>query len=203
MIRRNGRLSLKKKTVLAIACMAVPAGLILLAAELQHRGFWVDDTKYSGEIRKAAERHGVDPQLVRAVIYQESRFRPDTVGDRGEVGLMQVLPSGAVADWARLHRRKAPSHAALMDVELNLEIGVWYLARALERWSAYRERVPLALIQYNAGEGRAERWKPEKTDGAVIPRIKIGSTRVYVEKIVARYHRYIGKNERCVPHVGR
>ena len=193
MTRRNGRLSSKRKTLLAIVSIAVPVGLILLAGELQRRGFWVDDTKYGREIRKAAARHGVDPQLVRAVIYQESRFRPDAIGDHGEVGLMQILPSGAVADWARLHRRKAPSHAALMDVELNLEIGVWYLARALERWSAYRERIPLALIQYNAGETRAERWKPEKTDGDVVPRIRIGSTRIYVERIVARYHRYIGK----------
>ena len=193
MTRRKDRLSLKRKTVLAIVCMAIPVGLILLAAELQRRGVWVDDTKYSVEIRKAAMRHGVDPQLVRAVICQESRFRPDAVGDRGEVGLMQVLPSGAVADWARFHRRKAPSHAALMDVELNLEIGVWYLARALARWSAYRERIPLALIQYNAGEARAERWKPETPDGDVVSRIKISSTKVYVEKTVARYHRYTGK----------
>lgn len=193
MTRGNGRLSSLKKAVLAIVCMAVPVGLILLAAELQRRGFWVDDTKYAEEIRKTALRHGVDPQLVRAVICQESRFRPDAVGDRGEVGLMQVLPSGAVADWARAHGRKVPSHASLMRVELNLEIGVWYLARALARWSAYRERIPLALIQYNAGEARAVRWKPEKTDGEVVSRITIGSTKTYVEKIVARYHGYIGK----------
>ncbi|MBQ9501638.1 MAG: lytic transglycosylase domain-containing protein [Lentisphaeria bacterium] len=193
MPRRNGRLSLKKKTVLTVVCMAVPVVLILIAAGLQRGVFWVDDTKYGEEIGKAAARHGVDPQLVRAVIYQESRFRPEAVGDHGEVGLMQVLPSGAVADWARLHGRRVPSHASLMRVELNLEIGVWYLARALARWSAYRERIPLALIQYNAGEARAERWKPEKPDGDVVSRIRIGSTKTYVEKIVARYHRYIGK----------
>jgi len=191
--RRNGCLSARKKAVLAIICIAVPVGLILLAAELQRRGVWVDDTKYAEEIRKTALRHGVDPQLVRAVIYQESRFRPDVVGDRGEVGLMQVLPSGAVADWARLHGREVPSHASLMRVDLNLEIGVWYLARALARWSAYRERIPLALVQYNAGESRAARWKPEKTDGDVISRIGISSTKTYVEKIVARYHKYIEK----------
>lgn len=182
-----------RKAVLAALCTAVPLILILLAAELQRRGFWVDDTKFAEEIRDAASRHGVDPQLVRAVIFEESRFRPDAIGSKGEVGLMQIMPSGSVAEWARRNRRKRPTHSALMRVDLNLEIGVWYLARALKRWSAYRECIPLALVQYNAGEARAERWKPERADGEVVPRIGIASTKTYVEKIMARYHRYIGK----------
>ena len=174
-------------------CAAVPLGLVLLAAELQRRGFWVDDTKFADEIRDAASRHGVDPQLVRAVIFEESRFRPDAIGSKGEVGLMQIMPSGSVAEWARRNGRKRPTHSSLMRVDLNLEIGVWYLARALKRWTGYRECVPLALIQYNAGQARAERWKPERSDGEVVPRIAIASTKAYVEKIMARYHRYIGK----------
>lgn len=192
MTRRSGHFSFRK-AVLAAACTAVPLCLVILAAELQRRGFWVDDTRFADEIREAASRHGVDPQLVRAVIFEESRFRPDAIGSKGEVGLMQIMPSGAVAEWSRRNGRKMPTHSALMRVDLNLEIGVWYLARALERWSAYRECIPLALVQYNAGQTRAERWKPERLDGEVVPRIRIASTKTYVEKIMVRYHRYIGK----------
>lgn len=162
-----------------------------VAGTLNSKNSFVDDTLYSKEICEAARRHGVDPLLVRAVVYQESRFKADAVGSDGEVGLMQVLPAGAVADWARWHKRKAPSHADLMDVEVNLEIGVWYLARALKRWQDHKEKIPLALIQYNAGESRAVQWKPQNPTAEVIPGITILSTRRYVTGIMERYSRYL------------
>ena len=56
------------------------------------RDFAVDDTRYADEIRVAANRNGLDPQFVRAVVFQESRFDPFARGSKGEVGLMQVLP---------------------------------------------------------------------------------------------------------------
>ena len=154
-------------------------------------GWFVDDTKYRDEIVAASRRHGVEPELVRSLVFRESRFNPLARGSRGEVGLMQVLPGGAVADWARVKKRPRPSVRELYDVDLNLEIGCWYLARALRRWSAYREGVALALAQYNAGESRAKAWAPEKLDGEVVPRIRIASTKKYVETILKRYRKYL------------
>ena len=153
--------------------------------------WFVDDTRYHDEIVAAARRHGLDPELVRALIFRESRFDPRARGSRGEVGLMQVLPGGAVADWARVNKRPRPSVRELYGVERNLEIGCWYLARALRRWDGYKERTALALAQYNAGESRAKAWAPGKRDGEVVPRIRIVSTRKYVETILKRYRKYL------------
>ena len=53
------------------------------------------------------------------------------------------------------------------------------------------DSIELALIQYNAGEGRAKRWKPDSYKEKVLPRIKLRSTRRYVEQITSRYRNYI------------
>ena len=151
----------------------------------------VDDTRYHSEIAVAARRHGIDPELVRAVIWQESRFDAAAVGGAGEIGLMQILPGGAVAEWARIMRCPAPPERQLFRPEVNLEIGCFYLARALRRWSGYKYGTALALAQYNAGESRAKTWAPETRDGEVVPRIRIASTKKYVETIVKRYRKYL------------
>lgn len=156
------------------------------------RTWVVDDTRFLGEIELAAKRHGLDPSLVRAVVFQESRFDPFAYGVKGEVGLMQVLPEGAVADWARCHRVNPPKASQLTNPVLNLEIGCWYLSQAMRSWSNYRAQTELALAQYNAGKSRVNRWKPPSPDGTVVDRIKIDSTCQYVLSIMARYRRYRG-----------
>ena len=177
--------------------MLLLSGLLMLLAaflvgkELHRRGTFVDDSLYAEEISTAAGRAGVDPQLVRAVIFQESRFRRDAIGRKGEVGLMQVMPGSSVSDWAKAQGRQTPTQAELMQIRLNLEVGTWYLARALKRWEGYKDQVALALIQYNAGESRAEKWKPENKDDSVTGRIKIRSTAFYVEQITARSAGYL------------
>ncbi len=153
------------------------------------RDFFVDDHRFEPEITAAARRHGLDPLLVRAVVFQESRFDPFARGGKGEVGLMQLLPAGAVAEYARAKGGAIPSTAELTEPNSNLEIGCWYLARARSRWSGYRRQDELALCQYNAGESRAVRWAPPD-NGEVIPRITIDSTRRYVGRIMRRYEHY-------------
>jgi soluble lytic murein transglycosylase len=171
--------------------------LVVLAAVIwnwdalpEPEGWFVDDTKYRVEIAAAARRHGLDPELVRAVIFRESRFNPRARGSSGEIGLMQVLPTGAAAEWARVLKRPCPAARDLFDVETNLEVGCWYLARALRRWRNYDHGVELALAQYNAGESRAQKWAPQKTDGDVLSRVNIASTRKYITKIMKRYRKY-------------
>ena len=179
------------RTIFAVSAAAVfllAAGVIFFSSS--SRDFWVDDTKFSREIGEAAQRHSLPPELVRAVVFQESRFDPRARGAKGEIGLMQLLPSGAVAEWSRVCKKKAPTEDQLFDPALNLEIGCWYLGRALRRWKDYNDRVELALIQYNAGEARAKRWKPDSPKGSVLPRIKLRTTKRYVEQITKRYRNY-------------
>lgn len=190
-----GKVSLQNCIVLATGVLVVLAGIFFTAWVIHRNGIFVDDSKYWKNIQKISRQRGIDPQLVRAVIFQESRFKRDAIGKKGEVGLMQVHFKGAVADWAKAHGKKVPSHAALCDVDLNLEIGTWYLARALKRWEKYRDQIPLALVQYNAGATRADRWKPERLNGNVVPRIKIAATRAYVVNIMARYRKYSGEKQ--------
>ena len=190
-----GKVSLQNCIVLATGVLVVLAGIFFTAWVIHRNGIFVDDSKYWKNIQKISRQRGIDPQLVRAVIFQESRFKRDAIGKKGEVGLMQVHFKGAVADWAKAHGKKVPSHAALCDVDLNLEIGTWYLARALKRWEKYRDQIPLALVQYNAGATRADRWKPERLNGNVVPRIKIAATRAYVVNIMALYRKYSGEKK--------
>ena len=161
------------------------------------RDLWVDDTRYAAEIREAAMRHGLPPDLVRALIFRESRFDPNARGKAGEVGLMQILPTGSAAEWARVHRKPAPSARELADVRTNLEIGCFYLARGMRRWRVYKGRTALALCQYNAGESRAAKWCPDDPDDAdILPRITIRSTREYVRAVLTRYWRYCERREK-------
>lgn len=176
-----------------LAVIAFLAGAIGLLSDESPRDWLVNDRLFAEEIASAAKHHGLDPQLVRSVVFQESRFDPFTRGSRGEYGLMQVLPSGSVIDWARIHRKKVPRCDELTDPVLNLEIGCWYLARAMKRYSGYRNKLALSLAMYNAGIRRAEKWKPHNKDGDVISRIDIKSTRRYVTQVIRRYHRYLAK----------
>ena len=145
---------------------------------------------YDSLILEISERHGVDPSLVKAVIWRESGFRPYARGTSGEIGLMQIMSDKAVSDWARRHKRPDPPKGSLFTPRLNIEIGTWYLARALRRWSSYKDREILALCEYNAGITRANAWKPADPNDPVAPRITIASTRAYAEKILKKREDY-------------
>ena len=153
--------------------------------------YWRDYQKrsliFDPVIAAAAQRNGIDPLLVKAVIWQESRFNKEARGAAGEIGLMQVIPgeSGAVRDWAIAHRQKLPCKGVVFLPEMNIEIGSWYLARALYRWRDYKDALALALCEYNAGITKAKAWRPADVDGDMLERIGYPSTRAYVAAITA------------------
>ena len=155
--------------------------------------FGGNEHKYDEIIREKAAKYSVDSRLIRAVIWQESRFNPNSVGRYGEVGLMQIMPKHAVVDWARDQKVSIPSRASLFSPSLNIEIGTWYLSRGLWQYRDYKDVFELALCRYNAGQGRSNRWAPLQRDGSVMKRITIPSTRVYVEQIMKRYKHYCSK----------
>ncbi|MDD3118920.1 MAG: lytic transglycosylase domain-containing protein [Victivallales bacterium] len=156
---------------------------------------------YDTIIHRAARRHCIDYRLLRAVIMQESNFRVNARGTSGEVGLMQVRPdaAGAAQDWAVSRRIPKPCPGLISDPELNIEIGAWYLSRALRHWRKYDDCIPLALCEYNAGWSNANNWKPVVYDGKVLDRITFRSTRAYVEGIMKKYQEQIEPKE-PLPH---
>jgi soluble lytic murein transglycosylase len=142
-------------------------------------------------IEDVADRYCVDPLLIKAVIWCESRFDPDAKGAKGEVGLMQIRPEhGAVEESAKACGIDTPKYGLLYVPELNVEIGTWYLAKALRKWRGYKHRIELALSEYNAGASGMSPWIPENSDDEVTERITIASTRRYVRSIMDRYATY-------------
>ena len=118
-------------------------------------------------VHEAADRHNVDPALVRAVIETESNWNPSAVSRKGAVGLMQLMPTTAQRFGA----------SDFYTPQQNVEAGVTYLKTLLER---YDGNLDLALAAYNAGEGAVD-----KAHG--IPRFR--ETRDYVQKVQNAYYR--------------
>jgi soluble lytic murein transglycosylase-like protein len=98
-------------------------------------------------VRQAAQRHGVDPELLCAVAWVESRLKPYAVSPMGARGLMQLMPETA----RRLGVRDMNN-----PVE-SAEAGALYLRSMLDR---YDNELPLALAAYNAGEGAVRQGRP-------------------------------------------
>jgi len=124
-----------------------------------------------GDVRSlavaAAKRHGLDPELVLAVVGVESAFRPEAVSSKGAQGLMQLMPRTA----ASLGVEDA------FDPAENLDGGVRHLGALLARYGGDVER---ALAAYNAGEGAVARH------GGIPP---FQETREYVKRVLERYER--------------
>jgi soluble lytic murein transglycosylase-like protein len=116
-------------------------------------------------IMHAGERQGVDPRLVHAVIWQESKYKNDAVSGVGAQGLMQLMPATA----------KRFGCEDSNDAESNVNAGVKYLRVLLKRFDG---DVTLALAGYNAGEGNVDKY-----DG--VP--PFGETQNYVRVITGRY----------------
>lgn len=118
-------------------------------------------------VREAAERHHVDPALVRAVIQTESNWNTSAMSRKGAVGLMQLIPTTA--------QRFGANDA--FNPKQNVEAGVRYLRTLLER---YNGNLDLALAAYNAGEGAVDRAHG-------IPSFR--ETRNYVQRVQDAYFR--------------
>ena len=165
------------KKIIFLVCCLLLAFIIFKKTTRQDAG------NYDSLILNASNRHDVDPNLIRAVIMQESHFNPDARGDQGEIGLMQIT-GGVVKDWERENSSKLASAGTLYLPEVNIEIGTWYLGKALRQWNEHEEDVVLALIQYNAGRQRALKWAGENSGKNMIEHIPFESTKKYVTNVL-------------------
>jgi soluble lytic murein transglycosylase len=150
--------------------------------------------QYDRLIRSVALEHHLDPMLVKAVVWRESRFDPKKRGTHGERGLMQVSEVAA-NEWARENKIAGFNPDQLFEPKTNLEAGTWYLHRAMEHWNHQSDPTPFALAEYNAGATRARRWSggngvAEITEQQFLQKIDFPATRRYVESIIDRYKFY-------------
>ena len=128
--------------------------------------------RYEEIIAGHAENYRLEPALLAAVIYQESKFRADARSASGAIGLMQLLPDTGqgIADRTG---GKTWVVDDLYEPELNVRYGAWYLRHLLDK---YRD-LDLALAAYNAGQTNVDRWR-ERGVGIHFP-----ETRAYVERV--------------------
>jgi len=106
---------------------------------------------------QAAARYSVDFHIVKALIFEESWFRPDIRGNAGEFGLMQISVAAA-RDFTDKSGFMPIYEPRLLEPRLNIEIGCWYLRQALDRFRDTPDPMLFALLRYNAGETRAGKW---------------------------------------------
>jgi soluble lytic murein transglycosylase len=132
-------------------------------------------------IRQQARDKDLDPSLIAAVIYQESKFR-DQTSDAGARGLMQITP--ATAEFiAKRSGGTRFSQADLSTPQVNIAYGSYYLRYLLQRYDGNTE---LALAAYNAGETNVDKWVREAGGQKAFDRtadIPFPETRHYVENV--------------------
>ncbi|MFN2476151.1 MAG: lytic transglycosylase domain-containing protein [Chthoniobacterales bacterium] len=186
---------------LICALLALGAGTAYLAMRSGDTVYtiyeWISPQRfqqYDVLIRSVAAQNNIDPMLVKAVIWRESRFDPQKFGTAGERGLMQVSEIAA-GEWARQNHVGDFRPEELFDPKVNLQAGTWYLARALGHWRNQQDPVPFALAEYNAGASRAQRWAGGDNEAVVPPdkfrdSIDFPGTRKYVDTIMARLDFY-------------
>ena len=165
---------------------------VMLSVGVMHKkaGYKKKICYFEQLIQSASYRHNVDPQLVKAVVKQESKFQQNAVGSKGEVGLMQLTPM-AVQDWERVHHRRLGSRSVLFAPRLNIEIGTWYLGIALNHWHHHRENVVMALIQYNAGRSRAVDWARDHQGKPIMEIIPFETTRTYIKHVLTNHAEFL------------
>ena len=145
---------------------------------------------YEWLVVPAARRHGLDPNLLLAVMRVESAFQKHIVSYAGAVGLMQIMPrTGQLIAHALGRNDFTP--ADLLDPRLNLEFAAWYLSSLIHRFDGH---LPLAIAAYNGGPHNVRSWMQQSAEHApldvLLERIPFSQTHRYVRKVLVYYQAY-------------
>ena len=132
--------------------------------------------------REYAKAHGLEEAWVLGLVRQESRFNADARSSAGAAGLMQLMPRTARYVAGKIGLRNFQPHRVI-DVHTNVTLGTGYLKMVLDQLGS----PVLASAAYNAGPGRARRWRDaQPLEGAVYAEtIPFAETRDYVKKVMS------------------
>ena len=157
---------------------AVAAALIFTAGVLLINFYIGGYKKYYYEVENCANEFGVSLPLILAVVKTESNFNPNAVSKKGAIGLMQVMPK-TCEFVCKLYNLDIDN---LFEPTFNLMVGTLYLKYLLNKFNDEK----LAILAYNAGEGRVFSWLEQ----GLINQIPIKETKNYYKKIFARKRAY-------------
>jgi len=164
---------------IVVALVGCTIGLYVVATEPP----WFEriryPLRYSEYVRVHARQNGIDPALLAAVIYQESKFDARAESHSGAIGLMQLTPATAHGIAIRTGGARFET-SDLLNPEINIRYGSWYLANLFRKYGDER----LVLAAYNAGQGNVDRWQAEGKP------IAFSETRAYVARVEHLKHVY-------------
>jgi soluble lytic murein transglycosylase len=164
---------------LLVALLGCAAALVVVITEPP----WFEriryPLRYSEYVKVHARENGLDPALLAAVIYQESKFDAGAESKSGAIGLMQLTPTTAHGIALRTGGSKFRM-ADLLNPEINIRYGAWYLGNLFHKYRNER----LVLAAYNAGQGNVDRWR------AAGKPIEFPETRAYIDRVEHLKHIY-------------
>jgi len=167
---------MRRAGIVALVAAAAAAGVVAWVVTAQPQ--WYEriryPLRYEAIVRTHARNYDLPPALLAAVIYTESKFDASARSDAGAVGLMQLLPETAQGIATRTGGHKFVV-GDLLDPEINVRYGSWYLRNLLNR---YDDDLPTALAAYHAGQGNVDAWR-RRGVGVQFP-----ETRSYVKKVL-------------------
>ena len=158
--------------VLVVAAVVVAAVSLLRYGQPDFVQRFRYPLRYEQIVRAHARNYDLDPKLLAAVIYTESKFNANARSGAGAIGLMQLLP-----DTARGIAVRTGGDSFVVDdlytPEINVRYGAWYLRHLLDRYGDEET----ALAAYHAGQGNVDTWRSQGIG------VQFPETRSYVAKV--------------------
>jgi soluble lytic murein transglycosylase len=163
-----------RRLIALTVLLGVVAGLVLYVQSAEPSWYYRlrYPLSYEQIVRGHARNYDLEPALLAAVIYQESKFDAEARSDAGAVGLMQLQPETAKG----IALRTGGSRFRVDDLtnpEINVRYGSWYLRHLLDKYGDEET----ALAAFNAGQGNVDSWRREGKG------IAFAETRHYVDRV--------------------
>jgi soluble lytic murein transglycosylase len=185
------RVAVRRRRLLWLTAALAVAGLVVLLLNGPLEKGIREITlplRHEDIIRQQARDKRLDPALIAAVIYQESKFQ-DRTSSAGALGLMQLLPETAHF----IARKTGGTRFTTKDLstpQINISYGSWYLRYLIDR---YEGNKTLAIAAYNAGQTNVDSWV-ERAGGEEVfvpgSHIPFPETRGYVHSVLEHEKQY-------------
>jgi soluble lytic murein transglycosylase len=190
----GGPIGRRRFAALIVLALLVVAAILIVPLARRAINHFTLPLAYTSIIRQQAQAKHLDPALIAAVIYAETRFRPRT-SPAGAKGLMQVEPETA---QFLAHRSGATTFtvADLGTPQVNIAYGSYYLRYLMNEFNGSKV---LALAAYNGGETNVNNWLAKmraEHQRFTIGDIPIAQTRAYVTEVLDKQHAYRSKYAR-------